>query len=103
MQETFSFFKIISSIGSLNTWNDECNTIAYKTNNNLVNYKTLNQAEAEALRMLNDSKPTKETISLKSLDTFAKVAEGQATKIIIPSEIQNITGLIEGVKSATEK
>ena len=63
----------------------------------------VNRAEAEALRMLNESKPSKETISLKSLDTFAKVSEGQATKIIIPSEIQNITSLIEGVKSATEK
>ena len=62
----------------------------------------VNEAEAKALEMLNNAKPNKETISLKSLDTLAKVADGKATKVIIPSEIQNITGLIEGIRQTKD-
>ncbi|AFS77736.1 Band7 family protein [Gottschalkia acidurici 9a] len=51
------------------------------------------QATAEGLRMLNEAKPTKEVISLKSLEAFEKAADGKATKIIIPSEIQGLAGL----------
>ena len=51
------------------------------------------QATAEGLRMLNEANPTKEVISLKSLEAFEKAADGKATKIIIPSEIQSLAGL----------
>jgi len=51
------------------------------------------EATAEGLRLINESKPTKETIALKSLEALALVADGQATKLIIPSELQNIASL----------
>ena len=47
--------------------------------------------------MLNDAAPTDAIIKLKSLDAFAKAADGKATKIIIPSEIQGIAGLAQGI------
>lgn len=49
------------------------------------------EATAKGLQMLNESCPTKEVITLKSFDALTKVADGQATKLIIPSEIQNIS------------
>lgn len=54
----------------------------------------LQEATAEGLRMLNASKPTKEVLTIKSFEALAKVADGQATKLIIPSELQNVSGLI---------
>lgn len=57
------------------------------------------QGEAEALRMLNASAPTDRIIQLKSLDAFAKAADGQATKIIIPSEIQGLASLTGALKA----
>lgn len=55
-------------------------------------------ATAEAIKMLNVSAPTKEVIAMRSLDAFARAADGQATKIIIPSEIQGIAGLSTAFK-----
>ena len=57
------------------------------------------QAEANGIRFLNESEPSTAVLQLKSLEAFEKVADGQSTKIIIPSEIQNMAGL---VKSLTE-
>ena len=53
----------------------------------------LKTAEAEGIRLLKEAKADKAVIALKSLDAMAKVANGQATKIIIPSELQNIASL----------
>ena len=53
----------------------------------------IHQATAEGLRMLKEANPSLEVISLKSLEAFAKAADGKATKIIIPSEIQGLAGL----------
>lgn len=58
----------------------------------------IQRAEAEAIKVLNDAKPEKEILALKSLETFEKVSDGQATKIIIPSEIQNLAGLIKTIR-----
>ena len=58
----------------------------------------IQRAEAEAIKILNDAKPSKEILSLKSLETFEKVSNGQATKIIIPIEIQNLGGLIQSIR-----
>ena len=58
----------------------------------------IQRAEAEAIKILNDAKPSKALLSLKSLETFEKVSNGQATKIIIPSEIQNLGGLIQSIR-----
>ena len=55
------------------------------------------EAQAEALRLLTAAAPSAEVIQLKSLEAFAAAADGKATKIIIPSEIQGIAGLAEGI------
>lgn len=59
----------------------------------------IQKANADGIRMLNEANPGKGVIQLKSLEAFAKAADGKATKIIIPSEIQGMAGL---VKSLTE-
>lgn len=51
------------------------------------------EAVANGVKMLNDADPIQSVIALKSLSTFEKVADGKATKIIIPSEIQGLAGL----------
>ena len=51
------------------------------------------QATADGLRMLADAAPTQEVLTIKSLDAFQAAADGKATKLIIPSEIQGIAGL----------
>ena len=55
------------------------------------------KAEAEAIKVLNEAKPTKEILALKSFTTFEKVADGKSTKILIPSEIQNLAGFIQAI------
>ena len=59
---------------------------------------TVQRANAEALRMLNEAAPTDRIIQLKSLEAFAKAADGKATKIIIPSELQSIAGNVAAIK-----
>lgn len=59
---------------------------------------TVQKANADALRMLNEAAPTDRVIQLKSLEAFAKAADGKATKIIIPSEIQGLAGSVTAVK-----
>ena len=51
------------------------------------------QATAEGIKMVNASEPSKEVLAIKSLEAFEKAADGQATKIIIPSELQGLAGL----------
>ena len=58
----------------------------------------IQKAEAEAIKVLNEAKPTKEILALKSFTTFEKVADGKSTKILIPSEIQNLAGFIQAIK-----
>ena len=61
------------------------------------------QAKAEGIKVLNESAPTKEVLTIKSLDAFAAAADGKATKIIIPSEIQGLAGLAAGLKSVIDE
>ena len=56
------------------------------------------QATAEGLKMLNEASPNKSVIAIKSLEAFQKAADGKATKIIIPSEIQSLAGLASSFK-----
>lgn len=51
------------------------------------------KAEAEGIRMINEAAPSEGVITIKSLEAFQKAADGQATKIIIPSDIQGLAGL----------
>ncbi|MGI6621994.1 MAG: paraslipin [Clostridiaceae bacterium] len=55
-------------------------------------------ATARGLKMIKDQELTKEVISIRSLETFEKVADGKSTKIIIPSEIQNMASLVTSIK-----
>lgn len=59
---------------------------------------TVQRANADALCMLNEAAPTDRIIQLKSLEAFAKAADGKATKIIIPSELQSIAGNVAAIK-----
>ena len=59
---------------------------------------TVQTAIAEGIRKINEANPTQSYIAIKSLETMEKVSDGQATKIIIPSEIQSLAGLAESCK-----
>ena len=59
----------------------------------------MQQALADSLALLNEKAPNDQVLKLKALEAMQKVADGKATKIIIPSEIQGIAGL---AKSVTE-
>ena len=61
------------------------------------------QAQADALKVLNEAAPSDPVIKLKALEAFQAAANGKATKIIIPSEIQGIAGLAAGLKGVLEK
>ncbi|MDE7389897.1 MAG: SPFH/Band 7/PHB domain protein [Lachnospiraceae bacterium] len=63
---------------------------------------TVQKAYADALKMLNEAAPTDKVIKLKSLEAFEKAANGKATKIIIPSEIQNLAGLVTAIKDVAD-
>lgn len=56
------------------------------------------KAYADSLKLLNEAAPTEKVIQIKSLEAFAKAADGKATKIIIPSEIQSLAGLATSFK-----
>ena len=60
--------------------------------------RQVQEATAAGIRMINESKPTEAVLTIKSLEALEKVANGQATKIIIPSDIQNMAGLITSIK-----
>lgn len=60
--------------------------------------REVQRATADGLKMLNDAAPTDAVLTIKSLESFAKAADGKATKIIIPSEIQGVAGLVSALK-----
>ena len=66
--------------------------------------RKVQQALADSLEMLNEKAPTDQVIKLKAIEAMQKIADGQATKIIIPSEMQGLVGMangiVEGVKEA---
>lgn len=59
---------------------------------------TVQKANADALKMLNEAAPSDRVIQLRSLEAFTKAADGKATKIIIPSDIQGLAGSVTAVK-----
>ncbi len=63
----------------------------------------IKQAEADGIRMIKEAEPSKEVVQIKSLEAFAKAADGNATKIIIPSEIQGLAGLAGGLEGVLKK
>ena len=60
------------------------------------------QAMADSMRMLNENAPNDQVIKLKALEALQKVADGKATKLIIPSEIQSLAGLAASAKMLVE-
>ena len=61
------------------------------------------KATADGIKMLNDAAPTNQVLTIKSLVAFEKAADGKATKIIIPSEIQGIAGLASSIIETVKK
>lgn len=65
---------------------------------------SIQKAYADSLKMLNEANPTDKVIAIKSLETFTKVADGKATKLIIPSNLQSMASLAASLKEIiTEK
>ena len=60
--------------------------------------RTVQQAYADSLQMLNEAAPTEKVLTLKSFETLEKVADGKSTKLIIPSNMQTLAGLAASVK-----
>ena len=60
--------------------------------------KLVKQAEADSIKLIKESAPDNAVLTIKSLEALKEVANGQATKIIVPSEIQNLSGLVAAVK-----
>ena len=65
--------------------------------------RAVQQANAEGIQFLNEANPNAAVLQLKSLEAFTKAADGKATKIIIPSEIQGIAGLAKSVVEVAAK
>lgn len=65
--------------------------------------RMVQQANADSIRMLVEAGPTKEIIAIKSLESFVKASDGQATKIIIPSEIAGLAGLATSMRELVKE
>ena len=65
--------------------------------------RTVQQALADSLGMLNDKAPNEQVIKLKSIQAMEKVADGKATKIIIPSEMQGLVGMAQGLVESVKE
>ena len=63
----------------------------------------IQQANADGIRMIKEAGADQTVLQLKSLEAFAKAADGKATKIIIPSEIQSLAGLVTSVTEIAKK
>ena len=63
---------------------------------------TIQRATAEGIKLINESAPSEAVVKLKALEAFSAAADGQATKIIIPSEIQSLAGLAQGISGTLE-
>ena len=60
----------------------------------------VNEAQAESIRLINEAKPEEAYLTLKKLEALIQVGDGQSTKIVIPSELQGIVGLVNTIKEA---
>jgi regulator of protease activity HflC (stomatin/prohibitin superfamily) len=65
--------------------------------------RSVQQALADSLELLNQKAPNEQVIKLKAIEAMQKVADGQATKIIIPSEMQGLVGLASGLVEANKQ
>ena len=65
--------------------------------------RKVQQALADSMGMLNEQAPNDQVVKLKSIEAMEKIANGQATKIIIPSDMQGLVGLANGIVEGTKK
>ena len=63
----------------------------------------INKAQAESIRLINEAKPDEAYLLLKKLEAYEKAADGQATKIIVPSDLQGVVGLVNAVTESAKK
>lgn len=63
----------------------------------------IQNAKAEAIKLLNEANPTKEVLALRGLEAFEKISDGKSTKIIIPSNLQNLASLATSFSELNEK
>ena len=61
------------------------------------------EAEAKGIKLINEAKPSKEVLTLRSYEALAKVADGKSTKIIVPSDLQNVATLASTVSEIVKK
>ena len=74
-----------------------------KANGEAEAIREVQQALADSLKMLNEASPADSVLKLKAIEAMQKVADGQATKIIIPSELQGLVGLANGIVEGAGK
>ena len=65
--------------------------------------RQVQQALADSLSMLNEKAPNDAVLKLKAIEAMQKIADGNATKIIIPSEMQGLVGLANGIVEGTKE
>ncbi len=59
----------------------------------------LYEAQAKGIRFIKDADPSRAYMTLKSLEAYEKLADGKATKLVVPSELQNVAALLTGIKT----
>ena len=74
-----------------------------KANGEAEAIREVQQALADSLKMLNEASPADSVLKLKAIEAMQKIADGQATKIIIPSELQGLVGLANGIVEGAGK
>ena len=62
----------------------------------------INEAQAASIKLINEANPDESYITLKKLESFEKVADGNATKVIIPSDLQGVVGLVNAISESTK-
>ena len=63
----------------------------------------INTAQAESIKLINEANPDEAYLLLKKLEAYEKAADGQATKIIVPSDLQGVVGLVNAITESTKK
>ena len=82
----------------LNQWEGTDKVLRTEFNADNAKIDAALKANADAIRLLNEAAPADKVIALRSLEALAKVANGKATKIIIPSELQNLGAVVPAIK-----
>ena len=59
---------------------------------------TVQKAQADAIRMINEANPNHNYLALRSMEAMEKVADGKATKLIVPSDMQNLAATVSAIK-----